>query len=365
MKILILAPLAPPYNGQSVASSAIVNHLEANNEIRVINFAKNKNRNLFDFIYRFLFIFQILIKIYNNRKWADRIYITISESFLGNLKDIFFYILLYRKLNQTTLHLHGGAGMINILDPKKNKFIYIINSFFLKQVKNIIILGQSQVNIFSNIVCQDKIRIVQNFADNSLFLKLDDFNFHKKLHENNIIEILYLSNLIESKGYKVLIESFLSLNENISSNYILNLAGEIRSEKERIYIHNITTTHNNIRYHGIVKGEDKRKLLFKSHIFCLPTYYEFEGQPISILESYASGCFVITTNHSGIKDIFCNTLNGYFVTKKSINDLKNILIRLQNERHIINEIGKKNISFAMNNFTKSQYCESLTNLILN
>ena len=365
MKILILAPLAPPYNGQSVASSAIVNHLKVNNEIRVINFAKNRSSNLFDFVYRTLFITYLLIKVYNNRKWADRVYITISESFLGNLKDIFFYILLYRKLNQTTLHLHGGAGMINILDPQKNKFIYTINSFFLKQVKNIIILGQSQTNIFSSIVCQDKIKIVQNFADNSLFLKIENFDLHKKLHENSIIEILFLSNLIESKGYKVLIESFISLNKETSSKYILNLAGEIRSEREKKYINNITNSHNNIIYHGIVKGEDKRKLFFKSHIFCLPTYYEFEGQPISILESYASGCLVITTNHSGIKDIFCNNLNGYFAIKKSSNDLKNILISLQNERHIINEIGKKNISFAINYFTKSKYCESLTNLILN
>jgi glycosyltransferase involved in cell wall biosynthesis len=306
----------------------------------------------------------LFIKLYNNRKWADRVYITISESFLGNIKDIFFYLILYSKLRHTILHLHGGAGMINILDPKKNKILYRLNSFFLRKVKSIIILGESQKKIFSSIVTGDNLKIVQNFADNSLFLQIDDFNSVKKLSADSIIEILFLSNLIKSKGYKVLIEAFLSLDNEVSSKYILNLAGEIRTPSERNYINNIIKSNKNIKYHGIVKGEDKRHLFLKAHIFCLPTYYEFEGQPISILESYASGCFVITTNHSGIKDIFCNNINGYFVTKKSTLDLKNILEQLQNERSVINEIGRKNISYAKNSFTKSQYCESLTNLIL-
>jgi glycosyltransferase involved in cell wall biosynthesis len=63
-------------------------------------------------------------------------------------------------------------------------------------------------------------------------------------------------------------------------------------------------------YHGdssaciIVDGPGKKNLFSEAHIFCLPTYYPYEGQPIAILEAFASGCVVITTNHSGISDFF-------------------------------------------------------------
>ena len=62
-----------------------------------------------------------------------------------------------------------------------------------------------------------------------------------------------------------------------------------------------------------VEGEEKRNLLKQSHIFCLPTFHKFEGQPISILEAYASGCIVLTTANGGINEIFKNGTNGFLV----------------------------------------------------
>ena len=58
----------------------------------------------------------------------------------------------------------------------------------------------------------------------------------------------------------------------------------------------------NINYQGIVKGKGK-EIYFMNLIFYF-TYDFFEGQPLSILEAYASGCIVLTTKKPGIKDIF-------------------------------------------------------------
>jgi glycosyltransferase involved in cell wall biosynthesis len=90
-----------------------------------------------------------------------------------------------------------------------------------------------------------------------------------------------------------------------------------------------------LKYLGkFIDGVEKRKLYCESHIFCLPTYYPFEGQPISILEGYATGCAVITSNHSGIPFIFKDEKNGFMVEKKSVSSLTESLRKAILEKKI-------------------------------
>ncbi len=362
MKILFIAPIPPPYNGQSIASEAILRHLSVENEILLLNFAKEKNSGFLNFILRVIFILKLYFILIVNKSSIDKVYLTVSESILGNIKDLIFFILIYNKLSVTSIHLHGGAGMIEILNKNKYPILYRLNKFFLNKIKSIIILGKSHINIYSGIVNPEKIFIVSNFADESLFISDKDFKLHKT--ECSKINILYLSNLIESKGYKYLIEAFISLPSEIRDKFNLNIAGEIRSLDERNYISNITTKFNNVTYHGVVNGLNKQNLFFKSHIFCLPTFYEFEGQPISILEAYASGCFVITTNHSGICDVFENNVNGFFVEKKSITDIRDKLIQVISNLDFVHESSRNNMVIAKRYFTHSIYNSSLNSIIL-
>lgn len=362
MKILFIAPIPPPYNGQSIASEAILNHLLIDNDVFLLNFAKKNKSGAINFISRIIFILRLYFTLLIEKNKCDRVYLTVSESFLGNLKDLIFYILLFDKLDCTTIHLHGGAGMINILNKKKHPFLYRANRFFLNKIRSIVILGKSHKNIYSQIVKDDKISIVSNFADESLFISDVEFELCKS--SDSKINILYLSNLIESKGYKYLVEAFISLPSEIRLKFNLNIAGEIRSDAEKKYIQNVTDEFNNVFYHGVLSGTNKRDLFFKSHIFCLPTFYEFEGQPISILEAYASGCFVITTDHSGISDVFVNGVNGFQVDKKSVIDINSKLIQVSNNLDLVIDIGKSNTIIAKEHFIKSKYNSSLNSIIL-
>ena len=71
----------------------------------------------------------------------------------------------------------------------------------------------------------------------------------------------------------------------------------------------------------MVSGKKKRDLLENCDIFILPTNYPYEGQPISILEAYASSCAVITCNHSWIPDIFEDGTNGMYVNFNNSTDI--------------------------------------------
>jgi glycosyltransferase involved in cell wall biosynthesis len=72
-------------------------------------------------------------------------------------------------------------------------------------------------------------------------------------------------------------------------------------------------------------------MIEEAQVFCLPSYYAYsEGQPVSILEAYASGCYVVTTNHGGISDIFKDKVNGSYVEKRSSEDLAKLMVQIIN-----------------------------------
>lgn len=121
----------------------------------------------------------------------------------------------------------------------------------------------------------------------------------------------------------------------------------------------------NIFYYGVVSGEKKRELLWDAHIFCLPTYYKFEAQPLAILEAYASGCVVLTTPQGGIKDIFINEKNGLYIND-GVDDLKVLREMLKSRLNtmILNidrykEMALLNFHEAQSKYREHIFCESI------
>jgi glycosyltransferase involved in cell wall biosynthesis len=101
---------------------------------------------------------------------------------------------------------------------------------------------------------------VKNFADEILFTNLQKINNKYQCNKKNT-NILFLSNLIEGKGYQELLEAFIKLPYNINSRCTLNFAGSFDNLlDENVFINKISA-YNNIYYHGIVDGELKVKLL--------------------------------------------------------------------------------------------------------
>ena len=148
------------------------------------------------------------------------------------------------------------------------------------------------------------------------------------------------------KGYLELFEAFELLSNEEKSKLNITFAGEFNSMDSQLFFLNKINKYKNLKFLGVVDGIEKINLFNNADIFCLPTYYAFEGQPISIIEAYASGCAVITTNHSGIKDIFTPGVNGLEVEICNSNSLAEAI------RYFINnpQMIKK---YQMNNFTEA------------
>jgi glycosyltransferase involved in cell wall biosynthesis len=120
---------------------------------------------------------------------------------------------------------------------------------------------------------------------------------------------------------------------------------------------------NNVKYHGVVTGDAKVSLFRTSHIFCLPTYYPYEGQPISILEAYASGCAVMTTSHAGISEIFSNGINGVLVLAKSPASIIDATCKIYYDRSLLRQYSHNNLSYAKSEFHLSRFIDEMRNII--
>lgn len=361
MKILFIAPLPPPITGHSLAAKILLYELVKHNQVEVVDFKKDILKQGVSSVNRIVQIFQIHKEIWHKKKDADVIYLTISQSIPGNIKDLITYAICFKILSRMIIHLHGGGIRRLIFD--RYRIFYHLNKFFLKRIGGAVVLGKSLISIFEAMVPQDRIYVVPNFAED--YLLLDPKKIKKKFLKTNPLRILFLSNLIPGKGYEELINAYMTLEDDLKKNIRIDFAGGFESkDHKKKFLDRIKDTIA-LHYHGIVSNGKKKELFSNSHLFCLPTYYYYEGQPISVLEAYASGCVVITTDHGGISDIFENGVNGFEVRKKSTISIKRKIEQILKKPGQLLPMALSNREIVYDKYRTSTHCSSLLKIFEN
>jgi glycosyltransferase involved in cell wall biosynthesis len=314
MKVLFIGPLPEPVTGQSLACRILLDALSMHHEVDVVDLNKGGFSQGISSVGRVIGVLRIAWRVLRAHRRCDVIYLTVSESIAGNAKDLLLYLCCFTKLRQMTIHLHGGAGLKRIMDgrvPGLNR----LNAFFMRRLGAVIVLGGRHVNVFKNSVERSRIHVVPNFAQDFVFSSVD--SIEAKFRSIRNLRILFLSNLIPGKGHLELVEAIRRLDEESQNRIDVDFAGGFENSGDERSFQALIAALPRVRYHGRVSGDAKKRLLAQAHILCLPTYYPYEGQPICILEAYAAGCAVITTDHSGIFDVFEPDINGYVVDKRS------------------------------------------------
>lgn len=360
MKILFVAPLPPPITGHSLVSKVLFDKLILNQEVKAVDIRKKNFKEGIDGFNRIKEVIGIIKKVWKYNREADVIYLTISESFAGNIKDIIIYLACFNKLSKMVIHLHGGTIKKSLWE--KYKLLFFINRFFISRMGGVIISGISHLNIFRGVISENRIHIVSNFSQDYLFL--DEEGIIEKFSDvTSNLRILYMSNLIPKKGFNELADSFFLLNDDLKKKVQLDFAGGFDSEEARMQFINKIKNFEQLKYHGLVDNNIKRQLFSNAHIFCLPTSY-FEGQPVSILEAYASGCVVLTTGQQGILDIFTDKINGLQILEKSPSDIAKKIEKIRAFPDTLLEIGLLNNKVASDKYRDTAYNNAIENILL-
>lgn len=352
LKLLFIGALPPPMTGQALACQVLADDLARDHDLRVVNLSKAGFRQGVDSLSRIGQVLSILKRVLSQQRGADRVYLTIAESTAGNIKDLLLMAACWPRLQRVVLHLHGGAGMRELLGPR-HPWLRRINGWFLRRVGAVIVLGRTLAPIYDGLVAPGSVKAVANFATDDMFI--DDAALQRKFAAAAPLRVLFLSNLLPGKGHEELLQACVQAGDAWHGRVQVDFAGGFESPAEEQQFRRRIAAVPWIRYHGVVQGEAKRRLFHDAHLFCLPTYYPYEGQPISILEAYAAGAAVLTTAHSGIPDIFATQVNGLQVEPRSAQSISQAVQRALDAPEQLRAFATANAALARSRYRTERF----------
>lgn len=358
--ILFVGPLPPPITGQSLACQVFLEALQHKYNVVPIDINKSDFASGKFGWGRIFEILRILYQVRRELSNVDLVYFTITESVLGNFKDLLIYLVCWRLLPRTVIHLHGGAGMLRIMRGPTG-LLRRANAFFLTRLHSVVVLGNRLRCVYEGVLPPDKVRVVPNFAESAYQASQEAID--AKFQNPSPLRVLYLSNMIYEKGYSLLYEAVKAIETDRPGSILLSYAGGFGTDQERRAFVRSIASNPFVSYHGVVKGHAKRELLEEAHVLALPTWYPYEGQPICILEGYAAGCAVLTTDHSGIFDVFTPGKNGWVVEKRSSESIRNALMICVHNQEEMAAAGRLNAQLARKEYTTSRYNADLLRII--
>lgn len=107
-----------------------------------------------------------------------------------------------------------------------------------------------------------------------------------------------------------------------------------------------------VQYVGFVAGEQKEKLLRTADVFCFPTFYPNENQPVNLIEAMGYGLPVLTTRWRSLPEIFPAGYAG-IVDVRSLEQIAGALLQLMTED------GEALRGLFLKNFTLENYLSGL------
>lgn len=234
------------------------------------------------------------------------VYVTPNSCGGAFYKD-FIVVQLLKALGQKVIiHYHNKGVVLH-----QNKWLdNLLYTCFFKKIK-VILLSEALYQDIKKYAHKKDIYICPNGIPKTLHTK----PLIKK--DNSIIHLLFLSNLLISKGVFILLDACKILKDkgySFSCEFVGGETAEIdatcfKEEVKKQKLNNI------VAYVGKKYGEEKQKYFEKADIFVFPTYNECF--PLVLLEAMEQALPCISTNEGGISSIIENGNTGYLVQKHS------------------------------------------------
>jgi len=173
--------------------------------------------------------------------------------------------------------------------------------------------------------------------------------------------VLYLAHCTREKGLFDAVAGVVLANQRLAERRFpvslrLLVAGTFVREEEKAQFERMLAQPDAagiIEYFGFVSGEQKNQLLREADLFCFPTYYANENQPVNLIEAMAFGLPILTTRWRSIPELFPANYAG-LVEVRSPDQIARSLVGL-----LPNETGEGFRDIFLRDFTLARHLSGL------
>ena len=282
------------------------------------------------------------------------VYVTPNACGAAFYKDFIIVQMLKRMGCKVVVHYHN-KGVATRQDRRFDDKLY---KRFFKRLK-VILLSETLYSDIQKYVSREDVRICHNGIP-EIFTKEPKIKRY-----NDVPHILFLSNLLESKGVIVLLDAIKILKDKGRSFVCDFVGGETAEIDVARFEQEVSTRHlaDVAVYHGKKYGEEKKKYLDTADIFAFPTFYSNECFPVVLLEAMQQCLPCVSTDEGGIPDIVENGVTGFIVQRKDADSLAERLSLLIDNSALREQMGINGRKKYEREFTYDKFEHNLAGIL--
>lgn len=352
--ILLILHLPPPIHGSAVVGEYIRTSERINGEFECsyINLATATDLNDLGKIgFRKLkAYFCLLARIRRElRHKPDLCYVTPNAKGGAFYKDFVVVALLKLWKQRIVLHYHNKG----VAQAGRNGFNSFLYRIFFNKTK-VILLAENLYEDIKKYIRRKDVFICPNGIPD------EKDNIPSRTYRT--LHILFLSNLLHSKGFGILLEACRILKAD-GYTYTCEIAGGETAEMNKETLQQLIVSYhleNEVFYSGPKSGEEKKECYQRANLFVLPTYNECF--PLVLLEAMKYGLTCISTKEGGIPAIIDDRITGFLIEKKDAVQLAGLMKKLADAPEMNKQMGQAAREKFGRSFTSPEFESCLSSI---
>lgn len=358
--ILFITPLPPPVHGSAMVSQYIkdseliqgefaCDFVNLSTSRRMDEIGKGGVKKLLRFVGSFFVLFyKLLVHRY------DLCYLAITCHGVGFLKDAPFVLLCKLFGRKVVIHQHN-KGMSGCIERWPYRWLI---PYVYKRTR-VILLSWYLYPDIEKAVKREQVVICPNGIPETVSgerLVASEDNVERGSGvccSSPTVNLLFLSNLIPSKGVYVLLDACKILMHRGVAFQCNFVGGESKEMDRRVFGEAVKERglEGHVLYHGPKYGEEKEHYWSMADVFVFPTFYHNECMPLTILEAMQHGLPVVSTDEGAVPDMVADGENGFICRRKDAEGLAQALELLLQDEALRHRMGAEGYRRYKENFT--------------
>lgn len=351
--IMVVGQTPPPWGGQALMIKKLIDSDFDKIDLKFVPMAFSRDM---DEIGRFRWRKLLHLPLLLGRIWQVRFqehcsilyYPPGGESITGILRDIVVLLTCRPLFRRVIFHAHAGGftevadatpwpvrSLARIAYRKPDLFIQLTEKSppdgALIRAKRIVSVPYGLPDDAANYI--------------SKFRKVTDYC--------QKVRLLFVGVVSPSKGVMVLLEACAQLKAG-GIDFLLRVVGRFHSPEFKRECTEFISKQNlgeNIEFLGVLTGDDKWAVFCTSDIFCFPSHFESENQPLVIIEAMQFGLPIVASDWRSIPTMVRNGENGYVVPVKEPGVLAERIALLIRRPNLRAEMGAKGRALFTQTYT--------------